>query len=179
MYIGAKTNIQDRAVVSVTNTSAAGPGSTYIGNQVTVGTSLRTVSLSEPVFRSPRVLALTTRTPPLPLTTLPRRTGHGAILHACTVEDEAVIGMGAVIMDGAVVEKGAYVAPGAVVAPETVVGEGEVYAGNPAVLVRKLDATELAANVAACNQYWTIAQQHEEEFLPFGTNYQAAEQAGL
>lgn len=45
--------------------------------------------------------------------------GHGAVLHACTVEDETLIGMGAVVMDGAVVEKNALVAAGAVVPPGT------------------------------------------------------------
>jgi carbonic anhydrase/acetyltransferase-like protein (isoleucine patch superfamily) len=39
--------------------------------------------------------------------------GHNAILHACTIHDDAFVGMGATVMDGAVVEKGAMVAAGA------------------------------------------------------------------
>ena len=41
--------------------------------------------------------------------------GHGAILHACTIEDGAFVGMGATVMDGAVVQRGAMVAAGALV----------------------------------------------------------------
>jgi len=138
--IGAKTNVQDRAIISVTNTTSAGSGSTYIGNEVTIG--------------------------------------HGAILHACTVEDGATIGMGAVVMDGAVVEQGAMVAAGAVVEADSYVGAGELWSGNPAVKVRNLEEGEKTASAAACDQYWTIAQQHDGEFLPYGTNYQQAEAAG-
>ena len=47
--------------------------------------------------------------------------GHGVILHACRVEDYALIGMGAIIMDGAVIGKGAVVGAGALVTKNTVV----------------------------------------------------------
>ena len=51
--------------------------------------------------------------------------GHNATLHACTLEDEAFVGMGATVMDGVTVKKGAMVAAGAVVTPGTTVPSGK------------------------------------------------------
>lgn len=52
--------------------------------------------------------------------------GHSAVLHACTVEDEAFVGMGATLLDGVVVEKGAFVAAGAMVTENTRIPSGQV-----------------------------------------------------
>ena len=61
---------------------------------------------------------------------------HGAIVHGCTIEDNVLIGMGAVIMDDAVVKTGSVIAAGAIVLPGTIVEEGSVYAGIPARKVK-------------------------------------------
>ena len=52
--------------------------------------------------------------------------GHMALLHACTLADDCMVGMRATVMDGAVVESGALVAAGALVTPGCVVPSGEV-----------------------------------------------------
>lgn len=52
--------------------------------------------------------------------------GHSAVLHGCTVEDEAFVGMGATLLDGVVVEKNAMVAAGALVRQNTRIPCGEV-----------------------------------------------------
>ena len=65
--------------------------------------------------------------------------GHGTIIHACTIEDACLIGMGACILDGATVKQHGFVGAGAVVGPGKVVGEGELWVGNPARCVRRLD----------------------------------------
>ncbi len=62
--------------------------------------------------------------------------GHMCLLHACTLEDNSMIGMQATVMDGAVVESGALVAAGALVPPGKRVGAGELWAGSPARRVR-------------------------------------------
>ena len=62
--------------------------------------------------------------------------GHGAIVHACTVGDYALIGMGATILDGAVIGPYAIIGAGALVPPGKVIGEGEVWVGNPAISAR-------------------------------------------
>jgi UDP-3-O-[3-hydroxymyristoyl] glucosamine N-acyltransferase len=61
--------------------------------------------------------------------------GHNAILHACTVEDEAFVGMGATLLDGVTVEKGAMVAAGSLVTQKTTVPAGEV--SHPQTLINK------------------------------------------
>jgi carbonic anhydrase/acetyltransferase-like protein (isoleucine patch superfamily) len=52
--------------------------------------------------------------------------GHSAVLHACTLEDESFVGMGATVLDGAVVEKGAMVAAGSLVTQKTRIPSGQV-----------------------------------------------------
>lgn len=52
--------------------------------------------------------------------------GHGAIVHACTIEDDVLIGMGAKVLDGAVVKRSSIVAAGSMVAPGTTIPSGEV-----------------------------------------------------
>lgn len=66
--------------------------------------------------------------------------GHRAVLHGCTIHDDALIGIGALVLDGAVVEHGAIVAAGAVVAPGTVIPANRVAVGVPARPTR--EATE-------------------------------------
>ena len=70
--------------------------------------------------------------------------GHGVILHACTLQDNCFVGMGATVMDGAVIESGAMVAAGALVTPGKVVRKGELWGGSPAKCLRQLSEEELA-----------------------------------
>ncbi|GHE63231.1 MULTISPECIES: gamma carbonic anhydrase family protein [Roseivirga] len=65
--------------------------------------------------------------------------GHNAIVHGCTIEDNVLIGMGAIVMDNAVIKSGAMVAAGAVVLANTVVEANSVYAGTPAKKVKEVD----------------------------------------
>lgn len=58
--------------------------------------------------------------------------GHNAIVHGCTLEDEVLIGMGAIVMDHAVVSSGSIVAAGAVVTAGTKIEPNSIYAGTPA-----------------------------------------------
>lgn len=69
--------------------------------------------------------------------------GHNATVHGCKIEDNVLIGMGAVIMDDAVVKKNTIVAAGAVVLQGTVCEEGSIYAGVPAKKVKTLTEKEL------------------------------------
>jgi carbonic anhydrase/acetyltransferase-like protein (isoleucine patch superfamily) len=63
--------------------------------------------------------------------------GHGAILHGCTIGDNALVGMGAIVMDGARVGNNAVVAAGAVVVED--VPENAVVAGVPARIIKYKD----------------------------------------
>ena len=57
---------------------------------------------------------------------------HTAVVHGCTIEDNVLIGMGAIVMDDAVIGTGSIIAAGAVVLPGTIVEAGTIYAGMPA-----------------------------------------------
>lgn len=65
--------------------------------------------------------------------------GHNAVIHGCTLEDECLIGIGAIILDGAVVQSGAMVAAGSVVLEGTIVEAGYLYAGTPAKKIKPVD----------------------------------------
>jgi carbonic anhydrase/acetyltransferase-like protein (isoleucine patch superfamily) len=70
--------------------------------------------------------------------------GHSAIVHACTIEDECLIGMGATILDGAIIGKQSLVGAAALVTPGTKIPEGSLVLGTPAKVVRPLTAQERA-----------------------------------
>ncbi|MDW8480112.1 MAG: gamma carbonic anhydrase family protein [Xanthomonadales bacterium] len=89
--------------------------------------------------------------------------GHGAIVHACTIEDACLIGMGAVILDGAVVRRHALVAAGAVVTPGKVVGERELWAGNPARCLRHLSDREIEALYYSARHYVALKDRYLAE----------------
>ncbi|MBA0759599.1 hypothetical protein Gotri_022458, partial [Gossypium trilobum] len=89
--------------------------------------------------------------------------GHSAVLHGCTVEDEAFVGMGATLLDGVVVEKHAMVAAGALVRQNTRIPAGEVWGGNPAKFLRKLTEEEIAFISQSATNYTNLAQVHAAE----------------
>lgn len=86
--------------------------------------------------------------------------GHGVILHACELQDEAYIGMGSVILDGAVVEGGGFLAAGALLTGGKVVRRGELWGGNPARLLRPLRAEEVAYIPHSAAHYWRLASAY-------------------
>ncbi|KAI4316832.1 hypothetical protein L6164_024772 [Bauhinia variegata] len=89
--------------------------------------------------------------------------GHSAVIHGCTVEDEAFVGMGATLLDGVVVEKHGMVAAGALVRQDTRIPSGEVWAGNPAKFLRKLTDEEIAFISQSATNYNNLAQVHAAE----------------
>ncbi len=70
--------------------------------------------------------------------------GHSAILHACTVKDEVLVGMGAIILDGAVVGERSIIGAGALVTGGTVIPPGSLVIGSPAKVVRTLPPEDQA-----------------------------------
>ena len=66
--------------------------------------------------------------------------GHNAIVHGCTLQDNCMVGMGAIVMDNVVVESGAVVAAGAVVSEGKTVKSGWIYAGIPARPLKEISA---------------------------------------
>lgn len=65
--------------------------------------------------------------------------GHSAILHACTVKDEVLVGMGACVLDGAVIGERSIVGANALVTGGTIIPPGSLVLGSPAKVVKTLD----------------------------------------
>ena len=86
--------------------------------------------------------------------------GHQAVIHACTLENSCLIGMGASVLDGAVVESGALVAAGALVPPRKNVKAGELWAGNPAKFMRPVNDAERRAIEKTPAKYRALADEH-------------------
>ena len=107
IVIGARSNIQDGAVVHTTHESDISKGSKCIvGQDVTVG--------------------------------------HNAVLHGCIIEDECLIGMGAVVLDNAVVQKHVLIGANSLVPPGKVLESGFLYVGSPVKQARPLTEKEIA-----------------------------------
>jgi len=73
--------------------------------------------------------------------------GHHAIVHGCTVEDDVLIGMGAIVMDRAHIGKGSIIAAGAVVLEDTDVAPGSIYAGVPARKLKNISPELLSGEI--------------------------------
>lgn len=88
--------------------------------------------------------------------------GHGAILHSCQIDDESLIGMGAIILDGAKIGKNCLIAAGAVVTPNSVIPEGYLAVGSPATLKRKLTDAEISNIIHNAKEYAIYAKEYKE-----------------
>jgi carbonic anhydrase/acetyltransferase-like protein (isoleucine patch superfamily) len=86
--------------------------------------------------------------------------GHRAVLHGCTIEDDVLIGMGAVVLNGARIGAGSLVAAGAVVLEGTEVPPGSLVAGLPARVRRGLSEEERAGIVRNAAGYADRARAH-------------------
>jgi carbonic anhydrase/acetyltransferase-like protein (isoleucine patch superfamily) len=73
--------------------------------------------------------------------------GHNAIVHGCIIEDNVLIGMGAIVMDNCVVKSNSIIAAGAVVTQNTVVESGVIYAGVPARKVKEINQSNFAGEI--------------------------------
>ncbi|MGH8370077.1 MAG: gamma carbonic anhydrase family protein [Gammaproteobacteria bacterium] len=69
--------------------------------------------------------------------------GHKCLLHACTIGDRCLIGMGSIVMDGAVIEDEVLLGAGSLVSPGKRLRSGHLYRGNPLQQIRALRSEEL------------------------------------
>lgn len=88
--------------------------------------------------------------------------GHRAVLHGCTVEDGALVGMGAVVLTGARIGRESLVAAGSVVREAMVVPPRSLVAGVPAVVRRSLTDNELEGLRANARAYLELTETHRD-----------------
>ena len=86
--------------------------------------------------------------------------GHKVILHACTIEDFCLIGMGAIVMDRAVVQARVTIGAGSVVPPGKVLDSGFLYVGSPVRQVRPLNERELEFLEYSAQNYRRLKERH-------------------
>ena len=87
--------------------------------------------------------------------------GHTVILHACTIEDECLIGMGSIILDRAVIRKHVLLGAGSLVPEGKVLESGYLYLGRPAKLVRALTEEEIAYFSYSAQHYVALARSYQ------------------
>lgn len=89
--------------------------------------------------------------------------GHNAIVHGCTIQDNVLIGMGAIVMDNCVIESNSIIAAGAVVTQNTVVPAGTIFAGAPAKKVKDIDQSDFAGEIERIsNNYVMYSSWYKE-----------------
>jgi carbonic anhydrase/acetyltransferase-like protein (isoleucine patch superfamily) len=122
--VGARTSVQDGAVLHVTHDGPFTPGglALSVGDDVTIG--------------------------------------HKAVLHACTIGDRCLVGMGAIVLDGVVAEDDVMIAAGAVVPPRKRLPSRTLWVGNPARQLRVLTDREVEQLRYSAQHYVKIKDGH-------------------
>jgi carbonic anhydrase/acetyltransferase-like protein (isoleucine patch superfamily) len=121
--VGARTNVQDGAVLHVSPQQPC-----YIGSGVTIG--------------------------------------HLATVHACTVENDVLIGIHAVVLDGAKIGRHCIIAAGAVVPPGMEIPSGKMVMGVPAKVVRDVTAQEIERIHWNADSYVSLKNQYLNPTAP-------------
>ncbi|MDH5435964.1 MAG: gamma carbonic anhydrase family protein [Gammaproteobacteria bacterium] len=88
--------------------------------------------------------------------------GHGVILHACTVGNYCLVGMGATVLDGAILEDYAMVGAGSLVSPGKVIEGGYLWLGSPARKVRVLTEKEKKWLEYSADHYVQLKNRHRK-----------------
>ena len=86
--------------------------------------------------------------------------GHRAIIHGCTIEDDCLVGMGAILLSGARIGHGSLIAAGAVVTEGTEVPPGSLVVGVPGRVVREVDDRLRARMERTVAHYRALKEGH-------------------
>lgn len=92
--------------------------------------------------------------------------GHLAMVHACVVEDECLIGMHATVLDGSVIGAQSLIGAGSLVTKGTKIPPGSLVLGSPARVLRALTAEERAALRDSAEKYIQVAAAHKSRAQP-------------
>ncbi|HYW50860.1 MAG TPA: gamma carbonic anhydrase family protein [Gemmatimonadaceae bacterium] len=88
--------------------------------------------------------------------------GHRAILHGCTIEDDVLIGMGAILLNRCVIGRGSIIGAGALVAEGIVIPPGSLVLGMPGRVVRSTTTEEHARIARSSEHYQRLATAHRD-----------------
>lgn len=79
--------------------------------------------------------------------------GHGAIIHGCSIDDNSLIGMGAIILNGAKIGKNCIIAAGALIPQNKEIPDNSLVMGSPGKIVRQVTEEELQKNTQNAKHY--------------------------
>lgn len=89
--------------------------------------------------------------------------GHAAIVHGATIEDNVLVGMGAIVMNGAKIGKNSVIGAGAVCTENMVVPKGSVVVGIPAKVVKNSEEYNNSANTLNAVAYMDLAEEYAKQ----------------
>ena len=95
--------------------------------------------------------------------------GHQAIVHACTVQDEVLVGMGAIILDGAQIGARSIIGAGALVTGGKNIPPGSLVLGSPATVVRSLSEDEQQNIKVWAQRYVTLSRVYLQRSIDNST----------
>lgn len=87
--------------------------------------------------------------------------GHQSIIHACTIKDNVLIGMGSIILNGSLIEENCIIGAGTVVTGHQVIPEGSLVLGVPGKVIRKLTEVEIQSIHDSSLRYANLSEQHK------------------
>jgi len=87
--------------------------------------------------------------------------GHGAIVHAATIGDESLIGMGAIILDGAVIGERCLIGAHATILLNSIIPAGSMVVGSPGRIVRTLTQEEQEGLGSWADHYLILAEEYK------------------
>ena len=88
--------------------------------------------------------------------------GHAAVLHACSILDRSLIGMGSVILDGATINSDCMIAAGSLVGPGKNIESGYLYVGSPVKQIRKLTDKERDFLIYSAKTYVDLKNEYKK-----------------
>ncbi len=88
---------------------------------------------------------------------------HNVVVHACTIGDFTLVGMGAIVLDGAEVGEECLIGTGTVVTPRTQVPPRSLVLGNPGRVIRRLKSEEVASLHRSANNYVRFSREYIEQ----------------
>lgn len=89
--------------------------------------------------------------------------GHSAVIHACTIGNDVVVGMKSLVMDKVIIEDYGFVAAGALIPPGKIVRSYELWAGVPAKCLRKINEEEMKFISEASSNYVELLQIYKAQ----------------
>jgi carbonic anhydrase/acetyltransferase-like protein (isoleucine patch superfamily) len=92
--------------------------------------------------------------------------GHRAVIHGCWIDDDVLIGMGAVVMNGTRIGSGSLIAAGTVLLENTVIPPGSLVAGVPGKIRRETTDEERSGITASARSYVALAKVHAAAMEP-------------